>query len=184
MPNLGSRASWIDDAHSEPSNSSQSGHTGTNVASFPRTNILKTRAGGTFQFSATLWGDNFTSVRLQDENSGATDSGWPLLPSWPISCACRWSIQPLFTTNLVFVNVWGYLRVDQNSTMNLINGLKKCFRLKFLGNDYKNVLKLYAKSWPKFEQVSKKVPTSGTLQHFFWFLWIIHFYFFSLGHRL
>ena len=36
-----------------------------------------------------LGGGSFISVRLQDENSGATDSGGPLLPLWPISCVCR-----------------------------------------------------------------------------------------------
>jgi hypothetical protein len=49
---------------------------------------LKTRPRATFQFSVTLGENSFTSVRLQDENSGATDSGRPLLPLWPISCLC------------------------------------------------------------------------------------------------
>ena len=45
-----------------------------------------------------LWGGIFISVGIQDKNSmknsGATDSGGPLLPSWPISCVCtcRYSI--------------------------------------------------------------------------------------------
>jgi hypothetical protein len=50
MSNLGylrlTRASWIDFAPAEPSNSIQSGHTGTNVAPFPRTNILKSEETG------------------------------------------------------------------------------------------------------------------------------------------
>ena len=45
ISNLGylwlTRTSWIDSAPSEPSNSSQSGHTGTNVASFRQNEITK-----------------------------------------------------------------------------------------------------------------------------------------------
>jgi hypothetical protein len=47
----------------------------TNAASFPRTNIYKKEKRATFPFSATLGGDSFTSVRLRDKNSGATDAG-------------------------------------------------------------------------------------------------------------
>ena len=49
----------------------------------------KRRKLASFQFSATLGGDSFTSVRLQYKNSGATNSGRPLLPLWHISCKCR-----------------------------------------------------------------------------------------------
>jgi hypothetical protein len=59
-----------------------------------------------------LGGGSFISVRLQDKNSGATDSGGPLLPLWPISCVCRYIIQPLFSMNVIFANIWGYIRVD------------------------------------------------------------------------
>jgi hypothetical protein len=56
--------------------------------------------------SRRLWGGgSFISVRLQDKNSGATDSGGPLLPLWPISCVCRYSIQPPFSMNVVFANI-------------------------------------------------------------------------------
>jgi hypothetical protein len=113
ISNLGylwlTRASWINSAHSEPSNSSQSGHTGTNVASFKKT---RPRSSNLPIFGHFVR-DSSTSVRLQYKNSGATDAGWPLLPSWPISCVCMWSIQPSFSTstNIVFVNIWGYLLV-------------------------------------------------------------------------
>ena len=49
----------------------------------------KRREIASFQFSPTLGGDSFTSARLQDKNSSATDPGRPLLPLWPISCVCR-----------------------------------------------------------------------------------------------
>jgi hypothetical protein len=67
----------LDSAPSEPSNSSQPGHTGTNVASFPRTKFIKMRTRASFQFSATVGGDIFPSVCLLDQikNSGAMDSG-------------------------------------------------------------------------------------------------------------
>jgi hypothetical protein len=41
-----------------------------------------------FKFSVALGGDSFTSVRVQDENSGATDSGWPLRPNCGPFPAC------------------------------------------------------------------------------------------------
>jgi hypothetical protein len=106
------RKSWIDSAPSEPSNPSQSSNTGTNVASFPRTNMSWKEGTGGFEFLVTLGGDIFTSGRLQDKNWGATDSGRPLLPPLlPISCVCRWSIQTPVSTNIVFVNIWGHIRV-------------------------------------------------------------------------
>jgi hypothetical protein len=105
------KTSWIDSAPSEPSNSSQSGHTGTNVASFPITNISWKEETASCQFSATLGRDSFTSVRLQDKSSGATDSGRPLLPLWPIFCLCRWSIRIHCGTKIVFTNIWGHIRV-------------------------------------------------------------------------
>jgi hypothetical protein len=55
---------------------------------FPERTYIKRGKRASFQFSATLGGGIFTSVRLHDENSGATDSGRPLLPLWPISCVC------------------------------------------------------------------------------------------------
>jgi hypothetical protein len=70
LSNLGylwlTRASWIDSLPSEPSASCQSGHIGTNVAPSPRTTINR-RKRASFQFSVTLGGHSFTSVRFQDE---------------------------------------------------------------------------------------------------------------------
>ena len=63
----------------------------------------KLRAGS--QFSATLGGDIFTSVRLQDTNSCATNSSRPLLPLWPISCVCRLSIPTSVSTVVVFAHI-------------------------------------------------------------------------------
>ena len=57
--------------------------------SLPERTCHERRERTSFQFSATLGWDSFPSVRLNDENSGATDSGRPLLPLWPISCVCR-----------------------------------------------------------------------------------------------
>jgi hypothetical protein len=64
------RTSWIDSAPFEPSNSSQSGHTGTNVASFPRTNIYKKEETGELSIFGNFgrgYLSSFTSVRLQDK---------------------------------------------------------------------------------------------------------------------
>jgi hypothetical protein len=41
----------------------------------PERTCHKIRKSTSFKFSATLGGDSFTFVRVQDENSGATDSG-------------------------------------------------------------------------------------------------------------
>jgi hypothetical protein len=38
------------------------------------------------------------------------------------------------------------------------------FSTELAVNDQTKFLKLYRKSWPKFEQVTKKVPTPRTLQ--------------------
>jgi hypothetical protein len=40
----------------------------------------------------------------------------------------------------------------------------KTFGFKFRGKCYYKVLKLYGKSWPKFEQVTKNVPTPRTFE--------------------
>ena len=49
----------------------------------------------------------------------------------------------------------------------------KIFRLDFCGKWPYKFLKLYEEIWPKFEQVSKKVPTPRTLGSF---RWIFHFW--------
>jgi hypothetical protein len=46
----------------------------------PDRTFIKRRPRVNFHFSPTLGGDMFTSVCLQDKNSGATESGRPLLP--------------------------------------------------------------------------------------------------------
>ena len=75
---------------------------------FAQTNMSWKEETASCRFSATLGGDSFTSVRLQDKNSGATDSGRPLLLAlWPISCHSRWSIRTHFSTNVIFANIWG-----------------------------------------------------------------------------
>jgi hypothetical protein len=38
---------------------------------FPERTFIKRRKRASFQFSETLGGDSFTSVRLQDKNTGA-----------------------------------------------------------------------------------------------------------------
>jgi hypothetical protein len=42
--------------------------------------------------------------------------------------------------------------------------MPKHFYRSFAGNDHTNFLKLYGESWPKFEKVTKKVPTPRMLQ--------------------
>ena len=73
--------------------------------SLSRRTCHERRTWASFQFSATLGGDSFTSVRLQDKNSAAMDSGRPLYHCGPFPACVGKVFEHIFDTNIIFSNM-------------------------------------------------------------------------------
>ena len=90
------RTSWIGSTPSEPSNSSQSSHTGTNVASFRPNEHVKKGGNHELPIFGNFGRGIFHFCSSLGQNSGATDSGRPVLH---------------LSTNIVFANIWENIHV-------------------------------------------------------------------------
>ena len=124
ISNLGylwlTKTSWIDPEPSEPSNSSQSGHTGANVASVcPNEHVMKGEHGRASNFRQ-LW-EGIVSLLFVSRTK--TRLLWTRVDlcyhcgPFP-ACVGIWSY---FNTNLIFSNMWQHIRVLNLVDLNLVS---------------------------------------------------------------